>query len=180
MHATATCEPSSFIVVRSHQHSPLGILFIYFGSRRFAILTKPSRAAQRLIISTLRYRICDCCFAGICALAILLVGKTLRLLDALLETSLRCQCSGVAHIPWPPRLRHFLSCLMYTVCQACDAEGSHTAVAFVAQNCRTDSEATLCLHLDVWRELGCAMDESEAGWKCHALSPSTLADALEN
>jgi len=43
-----------------------------------------------------------------------------------------------------------------------------------------DDAARLYFALDVWRELGCAIDESDPGWKCHALSSSTLADAQED
>ena len=108
----------------------------------------------------------------------LLAGKTLPLPNDVLTEDWRCGCPG-GEILSSPRFRHFLSCRMYTVCQACHTEGSYTAVALVATEGKYDA-AKLFLTLDVWRELGCAMDESDPGWKCHTLSPSTLADVQED
>jgi hypothetical protein len=69
---------------------------------------------------------------------------------------------------------------MYTVCQACHAEGSFTAVGLGAFRGITDSPEPLAFVLDILRDLGSATDEQEPGWKCHAVSPSILADAQED
>jgi hypothetical protein len=108
----------------------------------------------------------------------LLAGRTLPLPNDVLTQGLRCGCPDAANLS-SPRFRHFLSCRMYTVCQACHIEGSYTAVALIATEGKYDA-AKLSLVLDVWRELGCAMDESDPGWKCHALSSSTMADVQED
>jgi hypothetical protein len=125
------------------------------------------------VISNLRLPLC-----GHLGLSDLLVGKTLPLPKVVSDgKKSRCQCYGGC--PSPPRLRHSLSCPVYTVCQACHTEGSYTAVGLVAVRKGKDG-ATLGFALHVLRELGCVMDESEPGWKCHALSSSTLADARGN
>lgn len=108
----------------------------------------------------------------------LLAGKTLPLPNDVIRGRCRGGCPDGA-IPSSPRFRHLLSCRVYTVCQACHIEGSYTAVALVAVVGKSDA-AKVSLVLDVWRELGCAMDESDPGWKCHALSSSTLADVQED
>jgi hypothetical protein len=88
----------------------------------------------------------------------LLAGGTLPLPKDVLRKRWRCGCPDGAILS-SPRFRHFLSCQMYTVCQACHIEGSYTAVALVAME--GDDAKKLGLTLDVWRELGCAMDESD-------------------
>jgi hypothetical protein len=88
----------------------------------------------------------------------LLAGGTLPLPNDILRKRWRCGCPDGAILS-SPRFRHFLSCQMYTVCQACHIEGSYTAVALVATE--GDDATKLGLTLDVWRELGCAMDESD-------------------
>jgi hypothetical protein len=108
----------------------------------------------------------------------LLVGKTLPLPNELLGEGRFCECVDDA-IPWPPRFRHLLSCRAYAACPACHAEGSYTAVGLHALD-REDCATKLLFRLVVFRELGCAMDESEPDWKCHAFSSTILADALEN
>jgi hypothetical protein len=105
------------------------------------------------------------------------VGETLPPPNEVIRTRYPCQCSRPG--PWPPRLRHFLRCPAFTVCQVCHTEGSYTAVGLVAVNFGKD-DANFSFKLDVYRELGCGMDELEPDWKCHAQSPSTLADAQEN
>jgi hypothetical protein len=126
------------------------------------------------VISNLRLPLCRHLYVSD-----LLVGKTLPLPNDVSTRESACPCSEGA-IPWPPRFRHFLSCPRYAVCQACHTEGSYTAVGLLAMNNEKHGAAKLFLQLAVFRELGCVMDESEPGWKCHALSSSTLADAQEN
>lgn len=129
-------------------------------------------------ISNLRFLRLQLC-KHLC-LSDLLAGKTLALPNDVLREGWCCGCPG-GDILSSPRFRHFLSCRVYTVCQACHTEGSYTAVALVAVATESkDDAAKLSLTLDVWRELGCAMDESDPGWKCHALSSSTLADVRED
>jgi hypothetical protein len=124
-------------------------------------------------ISNLRLPLCR----HLC-LGDLLVGKTLPLPTDVIGKKLPCHCPK--DDPWPPRFRHFLSCPMYAVCQACHIEGSYTAVGLLAVKRGKGGAAKLLFKLDVMRELGCATEESEPGWKCHTLSSSTLANSLEN
>jgi hypothetical protein len=124
-------------------------------------------------ISNLRLPLCK----HLC-LSDLLAGKTLPLPNDVIREGWRCGCPDGAILS-SPRFRHLLSCRVYTVCQACRTEGSYCAVGLIATKCKGDA-AKLYLTLEVWRELGCAMDVSDPGWECHALPSSTLADVQED
>jgi hypothetical protein len=127
----------------------------------------------RALISNLRLPLCRHLCIGD-----LLLGKTLPLPSDVVPEGHVCECGDPA-IPSPPRFRHLLSCRTYAVCRACHIEGSYTAVGLFALEGEDDT-AKLRFKLDVFRELGCATDESEQDWKCHALSSTTLADARAN
>ena len=94
----------------------------------------------------------------------LLVGETLALPNDPMEDN-HCQCSKDYPIqgPWPRRVRHWVSCPIYTVCKACQAERSFTAVGLAVTKGKRNDPATLGFLLDIMRDLGSATDEQEPG-----------------
>jgi hypothetical protein len=141
----------------------------FIKSKTVVDLVQPLLSKLRLPICR-HLRVCD-----------LLVGETLALPNGLMGKN-PCQCRKDYPIqgPWPGRVRHWFPCPTYTVCQACHAEGSFTAVGLGATKGKEDDSAPMGFVLDILRDLGSATDEQEPGWKCHAVSSSTLADAQED
>ena len=94
-------------------------LFQIEGFRNYLKTLNNRKTADHLhaAISNLRMQLCR----HLC-LSNLLVGKTLPLPTDVIGNNCYCKCAESA-FPWPPRLRHFLSCRMYAVCQACHTEG---------------------------------------------------------